>query len=100
MVGSDSPSVSPTRRQTVLDEALVLAAERATPLKDLLISITAARQVSGVVFVGGSFWGVGGVGKERYLCFFVGGLENPTERFLVIFLVTVGFMFFLVFDCF
>jgi len=34
------------RRQTVLDEALVLAAERATPLKDLLISITAARQAS------------------------------------------------------
>ena len=32
------------RRQKVLDEALALAAERGTPLKDLLISITAARQ--------------------------------------------------------
>lgn len=34
------------RRQKVLDEALALAAERGTPLKDLLISITAARQAS------------------------------------------------------
>lgn len=34
------------RRQTALDSALALAAERGTPLKDLLISITAARQAS------------------------------------------------------
>ena len=33
-----------SRRQTALDSALALAAERGTPLKDLLISITAARQ--------------------------------------------------------
>ena len=34
------------RRQRSLDSALALAAERGTPLKDLLISITSARQAS------------------------------------------------------
>ena len=63
------------RRQTVLDEALVLAAERATPLKDLLISITAARQVCGF------FWlEVEGDLKQRTNGTFLGCLGWFFER--------------------
>ena len=67
-------SVAFRRRQKVLDEALALAAERGTPLKDLLISLTAARQAR---WINGRPWVKHGVHNHgRFLYIFLWWMVN------------------------